>query len=687
MAFDIAFDYRFAESDFFDDSVRAVLDAAAAVWEDLIGDEFDDVPAGVSFTVRDPGASDSFVDLELDSAIDDLRIFVGTNAPPFGMGGPDSRALARAQVEGENARGDAFAARIGADFRGDGPVTDFQPFAGSLSINPDPYWGVELADAAPRRLDLFSLVLHEIGHVLGLGTAPIFQDRVGPDGFTGPNATAVNGGAPVPMTPNGHHPRAETGTLMAPALAAGERQQPQALDKAMLADIGYAIDGFTAQGRTPAIVTDGDDPRVAGTEVADSLDGGGGADRIQGGAGADHLAGGPGADTLLGQAGADTLVGGAGADSLRGGPGDDTLDGGAGANSLTGGAGADTFVLGHGADGTRITDFDPTADTLRIDPALEADGAAALAERARPAGDGVFTLALDADTTVHLDSTGPLSAGAVELGDSGNPRGGLAAIDDTVRVAPGETVVFDPLANDRASEGSLTAHSVPLRGELEDAPGSSLRFTAPADFTGSAPFSYRLAGESGAADAATVHLTTASPADAAARAPAALTDLNPGAQITALSLAFLGRAPDPGERALWRAELEHARAEGRAPHAALDTVAESFRMSPEAQAQRPELSGNISGAISAGDAVDTLGSVYAAAFGRAPEDAARATWGAELTARLAEGIGVGATVVGILSGAANTAADGGDAPAAVDAGRDSVETAVLGLSPSDEDIA
>ena len=711
MPFDIAFDYRFAEDSFFDDGVRTVLEAAAAVWEGLIGEEFDDVPAGVGLTVRNPGAPAAFEHVELDSAIDDVRIFVGAHAPPFGIGGADSHALARARVEGQSARGDAFAARIGEDFRGNGPVTDFEPFAGSLSINPDPDWGLDPAQPAADRMDLFTVVLHEIGHVLGLGTSPTFQAQVGPDGFTGPNATAERDGAPVPMTDQGHHPTGDTEALMAPTLAAGARTQPQALDKAMLADIGYAIDGFTAQGRTPALVTDGDDPLVKGTAVADTLNGGGGADHIQAGGGADNIAGGTGADTIFGQAGADTLAGGPGPDTLLGGRGDDTLAGGTGANALTGGAGADVFVLVPGADGTRVTDFDPATDTLLVDPAFGTDSAAELAARARPGGDGALTLALDADTTVHLESAGPLTAEGVELGRPGGataPPSAFTAADDTVRVTPGESVAFDPLANDHAPGGRITAHSLPLRGDLEDAGANGLRFTAPADFAGSTPFSYRVGDGSGTADAATVRLTAAPDADGAAQPAAALTDLNPAAQITALSLAILGRAPAPADLAFWRAEMAHARAEGHAPGAVLDGIAESFRISPEAQAQSPALSADTGSLDQAGVARDAVEALYQTAFGRLPGDAAAADWGAQLAARMAEGMSVGdvfadvlaaahngpehrdAAVlhnrieIGLAAASAETPAPGNDAPvgaapADVEAGRTSVELAVLGM--------
>ncbi|MBB5206399.1 Ca2+-binding RTX toxin-like protein [Inhella inkyongensis] len=60
--------------------------------------------------------------------------------------------------------------------------------------------------------------------------------------------------------------------------------------------------------------------------------------------------GGAGDDRLVGNALANVLDGGAGADSLSGGAGDDLLRGGEGADQLEGGAGADTLDGGQGAD-------------------------------------------------------------------------------------------------------------------------------------------------------------------------------------------------------------------------------------------------------------------------------------------------------------------------------------------------
>ena len=126
---------------------------------------------------------------------------------------------------------------------------------------------------------------------------------------------------------------------------------------------GNVTDGFGNVGSILNV------ENLNGTELGDSLigggannrfDGGEGDDTLIGGGGADHLIGGEGNDILIGGIsafsgpqpgdGADHLEGGAGNDLLRGGDGDDVLEGGDGDDNLRGDAGSDTLDGGAGID-------------------------------------------------------------------------------------------------------------------------------------------------------------------------------------------------------------------------------------------------------------------------------------------------------------------------------------------------
>lgn len=393
MSFNIAFDYRFDTSGFFTATARDALEAAADAWESRIRDAFTEVPAGIAFTFKSPSRAPREETVVLTEPIDDVRIFVGAQDPPFG----DSRgnALAEAVVRGFDTPGDVLQRRIANDFRGDGPVTDFEPFLGTISVDPTVNWSFDPDGPGSQALDFRSVMAHEIGHVLGIGQAQIFRD-IGADGsFDGPNALRVNGGEPVPLTGDASHTLAsfrDGATLMAPTFRKGERQAITEIDEALLADIGYEIDGFTAQGTQPEITTDGGDGTIQGTVLADRIDARGGDERLQGEAGDDTLLGGAGADTILGQAGRDVIRGGPGNDKVQGGVGNDLLRAGPGDTDFMFGNGSgttpetgdvDTFYVGPGDARVSIQDdFDLDTETIVIDPRLGFDSVDAVLDTA-----------------------------------------------------------------------------------------------------------------------------------------------------------------------------------------------------------------------------------------------------------------------------------------------------------------
>ncbi|GGL79137.1 matrixin family metalloprotease [Wenxinia marina] len=438
MSFDIAIDYRF-DTGFFDDPARrAALEAAAAIWEAALLDEFDEVPAGTAFTVDDPSDAGTRRPIVLDAPIDDLLVFAGAEAldGPLGLGGYD----------GTDAAGDVYRARVSGDFRGGGPVTDFEPWAGTITFDTAAAWSFSLEGPEPGRHDFLSVALHEIGHILGIGTAPIFE-AIGRDGtFGGPNALAANGGAPVPLQSGADHVADgfdEGRALMDPTLTIGARKLPSAVDFALLADIGYEIDGFVAQGSTPPITTQGDDRPVFGTELADAIDGLGGNDQLQGGGGDDTLDGGAGEDLLFGGDGADRLSGGAQDDRLQGGAGDDTLAGedgadvlfggagddlledGAGENAFYGGDGIDRFVIRAAGGGSiRIADLDLEDERIEIVGSGFASAEAAVAALAKPFSNVSSLTFVDGTevSIVHASGPGsPLEARHFEVSDVSAP--------------------------------------------------------------------------------------------------------------------------------------------------------------------------------------------------------------------------------------------------------------------------
>ena len=408
MPFDITIDYRFDTSGLFDDpEARAALEAAAAIWEGLIDDEFDDLPAGARFTVTDPARSGARMEVTLDAPVDDLIIFVGgaSLGGPLGTGGYSATDLS----------GDMYAARISRDFRGGGPVTDFEPWAGTVSFETNVAWNFDPDGPVRGKSDFVSVALHEIGHVLGIGTAPAFDAWVSGGVFQGPNATIANGGAPVPLASDDSHVAGghdgDT-VLMDPSLTIGRRTLPGDIDLAMLADIGYEIAGYDKQGETPPLATEGADGVIFGSELGDRIDGLGGSDGILGRSGDDLLRGGAGDDTLWGGAGNDTLWGGRGDDQLQGGKGDDVLRGSAGRDVAYGEGGADTFEIVPGGGVLRVGDFDLGSERIRLVDSGFSDAGAAVAALTKPFSN-VSRLALSDGTAIEVMHS-PMSGSPLE---------------------------------------------------------------------------------------------------------------------------------------------------------------------------------------------------------------------------------------------------------------------------------
>lgn len=435
MSFNIVFDYRYDASGFFTDPARrAALEEAARIWEAVIGDEFDDVSAGISFTILNPSNGVTREDVILTEAIDDLLIFVGARD----LGG---NVIGQAGPSGFDAIGDIFTARITDNFRGQGPVTDFEPWAGVLAFDIDTDWNFSL-EYSSRGIDFITVALHEIAHVLGFSTASTFSTLTSEDTFSGANTLALTNGVGVPLSEDGHvqDGYANDTVLMDPTYSREGRTVPGDIDKAILADIGYEIAGFSKQGARFPIVTESGDV-VLGTDIADTINGQAGDDQLQGAGGSDLLSGGAGDDVLIGQAGNDMLNGGRSDDQLFGGDGDDVLAGGSGDDQLLGQNGRDTFVLSLGGGQDVIGDFELSTEVIRLVDSGFDTTAEALAAVTKPFSTISRVTLPDGSSidVLHAAQSGtPLSPGNFVL--ERTPRT-LTEGDDISALAPGNEVV------------------------------------------------------------------------------------------------------------------------------------------------------------------------------------------------------------------------------------------------------
>ena len=136
------------------------------------------------------------------------------------------------------------------------PTTDFQPVVGSLSFDSDATWhfGDKNSDPSGSQNDFLSVAIHEIGHVMGLGIAPSWDNKIVNGEFIGTNSVAAHGGN-VPIV-SGHWDFGIQSTVinsgtsndgmmqetsLDPNLIVGTRKFMTELDYAGLEDIGWEV--------------------------------------------------------------------------------------------------------------------------------------------------------------------------------------------------------------------------------------------------------------------------------------------------------------------------------------------------------------------------------------------------------------------------------------------------------------
>ena len=150
------------------------------------------------------------------------------------------------------------------------PADEYGPWGGSVAFNTeivvefegaptnfDWHFG-ETTEGLDLHYDFLTVAIHEIGHVMGFGTAESFDRYIDVGGtplgadnsFIGPQAMAVWGG-PVPLEGDSSFPLRspshwlagldEDSTVMDTTLRLGRRASMQSVDWAALADIGWDV--------------------------------------------------------------------------------------------------------------------------------------------------------------------------------------------------------------------------------------------------------------------------------------------------------------------------------------------------------------------------------------------------------------------------------------------------------------
>ncbi len=264
--FTIDFDYTYDTGNFYApaSAARDSLIAAGAFYESILTDDLEAiVPSGFNtwtMTFDNPsdwaGPDISLVDESM--AADTIRIYVGADSlggSNLGVGGPGSFSSFG------TAAWNLLVERRGEPGQTQGPAaTEFSLWGGSFSVNTDVSWNFDHTTPPvefSNENDLYSTILHEMGHILGLGTAPSWSNKVNlsptPDTWTGVNAVTAYGGEPPldAASSNAHWDEGVSSTVFGgglsqeaaldPTLTTEDRKLVTDLDVAALDDIGWDI--------------------------------------------------------------------------------------------------------------------------------------------------------------------------------------------------------------------------------------------------------------------------------------------------------------------------------------------------------------------------------------------------------------------------------------------------------------
>src|SRR5712691_1494620 len=245
----IQFDYSRDSNHFFEDPARrAILDLAGQTLGSQLLDHLSGIAPGDgntwSMNFTNPSADRS---VTIDNATidpDTIVVFVGArNISSLAFGGPGGYSSS-----GSEAWLDLVASR-GQPGALENPESDFGPWGGSITFDSGTNWyfGATTEALTAHANDFLSVALHELGHVLGVGTAASWSRYVFDNSFSGPNSMAENDAGPgeVPLADDAHfQEELEEGgqeVAMDPTLLAGTRKNFSALDFAALKDIGWEV--------------------------------------------------------------------------------------------------------------------------------------------------------------------------------------------------------------------------------------------------------------------------------------------------------------------------------------------------------------------------------------------------------------------------------------------------------------
>ena len=245
----VQIDYSFDTSGFFNDPTRrAILQQAATDLGSRLGGSL----AGIN-----PGGTNTWTTTFFNPATGQQTTIanptVGANTITVYAGGRDMTG-GEAGVGG-NGGYSASGSQGWLDSLRNRGQSGYSIWGGSVAFDTTGtnwFFGSSAAGLGANQVDFYSVAVHEVGHLLGIGTATSWFNQVSGGTYRGASADAVYGGA-VPVSGDSAH-WANGLTIggqqaaMDPILPTGVRVAFTSLDFAALRDVGWSVDGTPSGG-------------------------------------------------------------------------------------------------------------------------------------------------------------------------------------------------------------------------------------------------------------------------------------------------------------------------------------------------------------------------------------------------------------------------------------------------------
>ncbi|MBK1883400.1 hypothetical protein JIN85_13320 [Luteolibacter pohnpeiensis] len=211
-AIEIQIDYRFDTANFFDTAEKkAAMESVAKFWGSMLQDHLLQIDASEfsqsswAAVPLDPESGESTSISNLVVPEDTIIVFVGSRSlagSTLGIGGPGGFSASGTSmwISRLRSRGNP-----GADYpaSANDQKTDFAPWGGTIAFNRDRDFNFT-STADSSRPNFITIALHELGHVLGIGTAASWDNLISGTDFNGV-ASARSCGVTPSVTDNGGH--------------------------------------------------------------------------------------------------------------------------------------------------------------------------------------------------------------------------------------------------------------------------------------------------------------------------------------------------------------------------------------------------------------------------------------------------------------------------------------------------